>query len=136
MLREMLPLPILRCIPDDLRKENGPPQLQTDVLGVTKVFPTPDSCRIVSCSVASVTWAARFAFRLDERMICFVDLVVFMVNDLVKPPFEAAAAAVTATTDSIEQRIGQVDTVSSAAHAFVANGRLNSGASVGVLDCE
>lgn len=69
-------------------------------------------------------------------MFCFVDLVVFVVDDLVEPPFEATAAAVTATTDSVEQRIGQVDTVSSAAHALVANGRLNSGASIGVLDCE
>ena len=69
-------------------------------------------------------------------MICFVDVFLFVMNDLVEPPFEATASAVTATADSIEQRIGQVDTVSGAAHALVANGRLNSGARVGILDCE
>lgn len=49
-----------------------------------------------------------------------------MANDLVEPPLEAAASAVTTITDSSEESISQVDGSTDAAHALVADGSLDS----------
>lgn len=56
------------------------------------------------------------------------------MDSLIEPPLETAASAIATTANSGKKGVGQVDAVSCAAHTLVADSRLNSGSSVGVLD--